>query len=153
MTATDNTTVNLSQRAIHYLSAINSPGAYTRMVWERKVSTAAAYKGMDVRKRVEAVVRTGIDYQNLAVNEGRKTGDLPYGEWAVFPHIITHKGREYARLYLGGSKPKATYTIDGQDATRAQVMELMTPSARKAMLEGDAPDAFNVKMEDVVSIG
>ena len=150
---TTNTTGDLSPRALQYLSAINSPGAYTRMVWERNVSTAAAHKGHVVRKHVEAVVRTGIDYQNLAVNEGRETGELPYGTWASFPHIITHKGREYARLYLGGaSKPKATYTIDEQHATREQVMELLTPSARKAM-EGDAPNTFNVKLEDVVSIG
>lgn len=143
----------LSPRAQAYLQAVNAPGAFTTMSWERDVAVAAVHRGTSVRKHVSAVVRTGIDFANLARNEERDTGAMTWGEWVVFPLVKTHKGREYARLYTApNSRVRVHYTIDGQPATREQVADLLTPSKRRAMLEGprEPIHTFEVKMEDLI---
>lgn len=82
------------------VAAFNHPGAYQSVEWTSTVKPAAAHKGANLVKITTAVVRTGVDYANLAVNADTDTGALPWGEWAVFPYVITHKDAEYVRLYV-----------------------------------------------------
>lgn len=135
-----------------FLQAVTlAKGQYAAAEWESVVKTAAPYKAHDVRKRVRATVRTGVAYANLAQNEGRDTGPLPWGEWDLFPWVIVHNGADYFRLYRSeGHAIEVTYTIDGVPATRDEVDAMLTPSARKRS-EGPVL-TFTVKAENLISI-
>lgn len=127
-------------------------GQFAAATWETKVSTAAAYKGHDVRKCVRAIVRCGIAYANLAQNADVETGALPWGEWDVYPLVIVHKGVDYFRLYLSeGSPMTVTYTIDGQPATRADVESMMTPSALRKTQDGPVL-TLSIRGDNLLSI-
>ena len=115
-----------------YLAAVNRPGAYQAVEWASEVKPAAAHKGVRLSKVVRATVRTGIDYANLAVNDGVDTGSLPWGEWAEFPYVVTHKGSDYARLYVADGSVRTAYFVDGAEVSREDFLAYLTPSARQA---------------------
>ena len=139
----------LSPRAHAFLAAVQGKGGqFIAAEWTSTGATAAAHKGR-VTKRVRAVTRTGIDYATKGVHGDRRTGGLPWGEWAIYPHIIAHKGTEYARLDEIQSMT-VEYFIDGEPATLEDVRALQTPGQRKG---GDAPLAVTVKLDNLVSIG
>ena len=144
------------------LNGLNAPGAFIRVSWEGDVAVAAAYKGHAVRKSVTAVVRSGITYDNVGdVIAGRDDGTLPaenaglpWGAWVTFPLHIAHKGADYVRLYPAkGGRVTATYTVDGREATRDEVLAMMTPSARAKAEDSETPLCFTVKAANVVGVG
>jgi hypothetical protein len=129
------------------------PGRFVSVTWHSDVKTAAAHKAHAVRKTCTAVVRAGVDYANIAQNAERETGALPWGEWEHFPYIISHKGRDYVRLYRGeGSHILTAYTVDGREATAEEVREMLTPSDRDRRSDGPVL-TFTVKAENVERIG
>ena len=144
------------------LAGLNAPGAFVKVSWQSPVTVAAANKHHDVRKSVTAVVRSGITYDNVGdVIAGREDGTLPeenaglpWGEWVTFPLHIAHKGADYVRLYPAkGGKVTATYTVDGREASRDEVLSMMTPGARAKAENGETPLCFTVKAENVVGVG
>jgi len=115
-----------------FLARINRPGAFQKFAWASRVKPAAAHRGSDLVKISTAVARTGVGYENLAVNEGEETGSLPWGEWLEYPYVVEHKGNEYARLYLKEGTIRTRYFVDGQEVDRDTFGEYLTPSARKS---------------------
>ena len=95
--------------------------ALARIVSDKK--PLKAYRQHKITKVVLATVRTGVEFKNLAVNEDRETGSLPWGQWEVYPYAIQHKGNRYLRLYLGNSM-KVFYLVDGvkTDSVNARFM-------------------------------
>lgn len=130
-----------------YLAACNNPGAFQRVTWESQVKPAAAHRGTTLVKITDAVIRTGIDYANLSVNEGTDTGELPWGEWDVFPYVIAHKGTLYARLYVKDGTVSTRYFVNGAEVTRAEFDNYLTPSARKPRKSNGG--TVTVKLENV----
>ena len=124
-------TANLSTATIVMLDALNRPGAFQSVEWRSEVKPAAAHKTVALHKITSATVRTGIDYANLSVNDGAETGSLPYGQWAVFPYVITHKGNEYVRLYVTDGSVRSRYYVDGVEVSRDEFNGYLTESARK----------------------
>ena len=125
------TTVTLSPHAKGYLAHIGSGANVLHVEWTgTAVKPAAAHKERVLTKTVSATVLTGVEYPKLAVNDGATTGSLPWGEWVAYPHIITHKGVEYARLYTVHGTVKAAYFVDGIKVDRAVFESYLTPSAR-----------------------
>ena len=134
-------------------------GQFVSASWASNPTPAAAHKkaGVVLEKRTRAVVKTGIDFANLKeVKQGIASGErgevesLPWGEWAVFPYLINHKGAEYLRLYPAGGKPEVEYRVHGEVVTREVFKSYLTPSEQKKMEEGEAPITFTVKAENVV---
>lgn len=116
-----------------YLSKINAGGVYhANVVWQTTVKPAAAHAHRTLTKVSGAVVMTGADYSGLAVNAGKETGSLPWGEWAEYPHIVAHKGKEYARLYVVDGTIHTVYMVDGEVVEQEEFFNLLTPSARNA---------------------
>ena len=117
-----------------YLAAVNAPGVNAvNVAWTTEVKPAAAPRGVTLSKRSTATVMTGVAYRDLAVNNDRETGDLPWGEWAagMYPWIITHKGRDYARLYTVDGTIRTTYYVDGEAVSWDAFAEHLTPSQRE----------------------
>lgn len=116
-----------------YLASINGGGIDHRTVaWTTSVKPAAAHAGRALRKFTTAMVMTGAKYAELAVNSDIQTGDLPWGQWAEFPHIITHKDKEYARLYVLDGTIHTTYVVDGEPVDRDTFNGYLTPSQANA---------------------
>ncbi len=116
-----------------YLSKINVGGIAHRVVQcQTSPKPAAAHKAKKLTKATTAHVMTGASYSDLAVNSGVETGPLPWGEWAVHPHIVTHKGKDYARLYVLDGTIKTHYFVDGELVSREDFNKFLTPSAANA---------------------
>ena len=118
--------------------------AIARIVSDKKPLKAFADK--KITKVVLATVRTGVEFKNLAVNEDRETGKLPWGEWDTYPYLITHKGNRYLRLYLGNSM-KVFYLVDGVKVA-SQVAKAMLPKSKAS----EKPACITVKESGLVSI-
>lgn len=120
--------------------------AIARIVSEKK--PLKAFRQHKILKVVLCTVRTGIQYKNLTeVKEsGKETGGLPWGQWEVYPYLITHKGNRYLRLYLGQSM-KVFYLVDGVKV-ESQVAKSMLPKSKA----GEKPACITVKESGLVSI-
>ena len=134
---------------VWFLSIINAPGQFQVMTWKTAVKPAAAHKGKALTKVTTATVRTGAEYKNFAENADRETGGLPYGEWAIYPWVIAHKGKFYGRLYVVENTIRTTYFIDGEEAGREDFLALLTPSARKA--KRPTAGCITVALENLVA--
>lgn len=144
-------------------------GQFIRVEYRTTVKTAAAHKDVTITKHVNGIFRTGIDYANKAsVKEAIASGErgevqpLPWGEWAVFPWIIVHKGAEYVRLFPvsnANAKPQVRYEISGltenAQATKDDVAKYLTPGDKAKLYEvdRDAPECITKKLADVSVIG
>jgi hypothetical protein len=141
-------------------------GQFTSASWARPLALRKEYKSIHTLiKSTLAVVRAGIDYDNVSnVIDKRADGTLPavnaglpWGEWAtdengrnLFPHVITHKGNVYVRLYpTSGSFPRVVYTLDGAVITKETARAYALASEFN---DGDAPDCFTVKRINVLSL-
>lgn len=137
-------------------------GQIVRLDVARPLKTRAAFKGVDLRKvTCNLKLRAGVDYDNMkSVMIGRATGEkpvenqgLPWGEWKIFPHVITHKGSDYLRFARlnGPNQAETRFYVDGEEITKEQAMEMALASEFR---EGpDAmPDVLTYKAENVLDI-
>ena len=125
------------------------------------------FKNSDVEiwKTVRALVRSGMEFQNLKQNEDRETGELQdWQEWEDYPYILRKKikvadewisdpdGQRYYRLYRPeDGLVEVTYTMNGQPATRAEIDAYLLASEKSSGGEGPTL-TFQVKVEDLKSI-
>lgn len=146
-----------------YLDSITADGIdHRRVTWHSTVKGAAAHKARNLRKITSCLVMRGAEYANLSEVKASKSeatttsggaaqdGSLPWGEWDVYPHIITHKGQDYARLYVIDGTIKTIYTVDGEVVTRDEFNTFLTPSAAKAGRPNGG--TITVKIENVKSV-
>lgn len=134
-----------------YLALVEGGIGHFTVEFHSDTRPAAAHKARRLRKVVTAVCLTGAEYANLRENKDRETGPLPWGEWKVAPFVITHKGQDYARLYLMDHGLSAIYTCDGEVVTRDEYLSFLTPSQRGA----GRPNAgtVTVKMDGIRLVG
>lgn len=134
-------------------------GQFRTATFKSNPKPAAAFKGVSLEKVTSMVVRTGIDFSNLtSVKDGIAAGErgevqsLPWGVWAKFPFIISHKGEEFVRLTLApNSRPSTIFKVDGVEVSREEFAKFLTPSDAKG---SDKPvEVITVKMKNLLSIG
>lgn len=118
---------------------------------------------LKVRKGEEAIVKhseftavIGQVYDEIEeVIEKRASGELPaenqglpWGEWAVFPYIIAHKGEYYIRCTRTdqGDRVPARYTRGGVEITRAEAEAAALASEFRS---GDDSPIFNIRFSAV----
>jgi hypothetical protein len=135
-----------------YLTRINAEGINTLGVeWQTEVKPAAAHRARLLGKISSAVVMTGVGFKTLAVNAGRTTGDLPWGEWAEYPFVVTHKGTLYVRLYTVDDTVRTLYFVDGALAHRDDFLSYLTPSQR--VTTRPIGGTITVKLSNVREVG
>ena len=146
-----------------YLAIVQNiqPGEFFRLSWEKDEEPAAAHRkaGVVLTKRVRAVVRAGIDFANLGVNEGREIGSLPWGEWDEESNhtLIFTRDKEtqvpstfYARVYIN-RVTEAEYLVNGEQVTRDEYVQYLVPSKRdKAASIGNIA---NITLDNVTEAG
>ena len=147
-----------------YLDSITADGIdHKRVTWQSTVKPAAAHGSRVLRKVTTCLVMRGAEYQNLSEVKAAKSattatpsgaaaqdGGLPWGEWDVYPHIITHKGTDYARLYVLDGTITSIYMVDGEVVTRDEFNTFLTPSAANAGRPSGG--TVTVKIENIKSV-
>jgi len=143
------------------MSAVSSlSGQHIRLQFKSESKPASAFKAHKLEKITSGAFRAGIDYANLGeVQEAIARGErgevegLPWGEWAKFPFHITHKGKDYLRLYpsTGGAiqAPKVTYLVDGAEVEKESYYAMLTETSRKP----NPKPCFVVDMANILAIG
>lgn len=120
--------------------------------------------GEGIVKISDIVVRLGVDYANMKINEGRTTPIQPlkWGHWVeglegyVIEHTKVDKktGEESTNYYLRvansySNNTKSTYLLNGQEVDKSVVEELV--DAKK--LESQKADVYNIKFENILALG
>lgn len=138
------------------LALTEHKGQFLACEWMSEPSKVlAAHKGKVLRKFSKATVRTGVEFRNLssvkeaiANGERDEVGSLPWGEWMVYPYIITHKGSEYIRLTLTEGCPiSSRYEVDGVEVD-AETYYSMLPKQ-----SGGRPEVLTVKVANLIRLG
>lgn len=146
----------------------NTASTFAKVEFTTKVKTAAAYKNVDVRKHTVANVQLFANvkaatavFANAVKRSASKLGQDASAFKAqsnYFTHtacysIVEHNIHNKFYLYCFFNSAKSTYTIDGAVATKAQVADLLTASAREKLLNGSKQTTnktYNVTHEVVV---
>lgn len=136
----------------------NQKGTFTAMVWERPMKTKKAYSNEVVTKRSEGVVRLGINYDNIKdVKEKRANGELPaenqglqWGQWELYPYIITNKEKKYLRVATSkNNKIKTRYFINGKEASYDEIENMLLASEKRST---DELDVFTVDINNIIAL-
>ncbi len=116
--------------------AISRAGQFTGFLWVRPMKTRKGVSAV-ITKTVRCVGRVGLSYDNrAAVQDARASGELPatnaglpWGQWLLFPHLISHKGNLYIRIYpVPGRAPKVIYKLNGKIVKRSEIEALCLAS-------------------------
>lgn len=150
-----------SEQLLRLIASLkDGKGQFIHAEWVSKPTPKAASKkeGIVLKKRTVAVVRTGVAYENLASvknaiasGERGEVGELPWGEWAVYPYGIQNKGKEYVRLTLGSNTiPKCSYYVNEVEVDKAEFSKHLTESQQKP---SEPTEVITVALENIVRLG
>ena len=142
---------------------LKSKGTHTTVRYQTEDKPAAAFKGTALKRIVRGAFRSGIAFENLNdVKEAIAAGDrgevqsLPWGEWKQYPHIITHKGKDYIRIYPAvgsGQFPSTTYLVDGVEVEKEFYLTFLTESDRKKKTNpDDAPLTMSLNVYNILDL-
>lgn len=128
---------------------------FAQLEYVTDVKTAAKHKDIKISKQTSANVQLFANvradvYANAvrrsaaqdATNDATDIAEFTTSE-NYFKHsaecysIVEHRQNAKLYLYCIYNNAKSVYTINGQTASRAEVAEYLTPSAAKALLEGN----------------
>lgn len=115
-------------------------------------------------KRSVLNMRIGVNYGNMKINEGKKTGELPWGKWVegFAPYLIEHtkKGETELRHYLRISSKtpdnpdgntdtiETKYFFNGVEITKEEMMSAV--GERK--MKSDFSPVYAVDCENILEI-
>lgn len=146
-----------SPEAAAIIEASKASDGRIRVRWTSSVKPAAAHKDKVLTKTTTGVVQIGLNYSDLPEVRAKRAASPPatddgaeklaWGEWALHPYILVHKGVEYLRMYPVQDEPLVpSYNIDGHPATKEAFNALLTPSQQA---EKDSPVCFNKKIAEI----
>lgn len=129
------------------------------------VPCLAAHAANIVQKVTSMTVISGIAFENrkdikdaIAACERGEVQPLPWGQWQQFPHVITHKGADYIRLYLPSNAQQASgfykpttvqFTCNGVPITREKAIELC---GSKAQAKENESGCMTVKAQNLAIV-
>lgn len=124
-------------------------GTFQKMISETQITE-------DLVKRVESVIRVGIDNKNRADNKNKVTGDLPWGEFTLEYYIIEHTNKNgehnvYLRYYTTKHRPKVKYFYQGQEVTKQYLIDNKIISESK--LKSNDSSVRNINIKNIIRLG
>ncbi len=133
------------------LQFINSTrkGTFQKMISETQITEG-------VVKKVESIIRVGIDNKNRAANKNKVVGDLPWGEFTLEHYIIEHTNKKgehnvYLRYYTTHHRPKVTYLYQGQEVSKQYLIDNGIISESK--LKSNDSDVRNININNIIRLG
>lgn len=144
------------KNAIHSIHA----GTYTNMTTCKTLKTRKEFKDKSIVKISHSTIRTGVEYDNMkSTKERRANGSLPaenaglkYGHYinGEEKYFIEHNGQIYLRVSSSPNKSRVTYLVNGIQTDEDTVKAMCLKSEFR---DGEKPSVYNVKIENVISIG
>lgn len=124
-------------------------GTFQKMISESQINEL-------VTKRVESVIRVGIDNKKRAINKNKIIGDLPWGEFIYENYLIGHTNKKgeynvYLRYYTTNHRPKVTYLYQGQEVTKQYLIDNKIISESK--LKSNDSDVRNININNIIRLG
>ena len=120
--------------------------------------TKAKDLGQGIVKESDMVIRLGVAYSNMKINEDRQTGQLPWGRWveglenlvglsikAIF--YLRISSTDPANPESGADVVATRYLKDGAEITKHDVLTLVGEQ------KGSASPVYNVKFENILKLG
>lgn len=130
-------------------------GAYITIEYQTMPTTRAKFKNQ-VTKHSKEVVRLGVDYSKMKINEGKEIGSLPYGQWVeeMVKFLIYNedKNQYYLRVTTTGNKKHkifSNYFLNGEPIEYSQLVEM----GAIAPYKGAPSPIKNIKIENIIAIG
>jgi len=130
----------------------NKASTFAGIEYKTKVPTAAKHKTVNIEKYTVANVQLFANTEaegiytkavqkaasKIQENDSDKVAEFKAQE-NYFEHtdcysIVEHKASKKQYLYAVFNNAKSTFTVNGKCATREQVAEFLTPSAREKLL-------------------
>lgn len=110
--------------------------------------------GEGVVKISELVIRLGVDYANMKINEDRTTPIQPlkWGHWVegLEGLVIEHKGNFYLRVASSYSNTTHSYYYkDDKQISKDEVIALIGEKKLKSV----NPDVYNIKFDNIIELG
>lgn len=115
--------------------------------------------GSGIVKESDMVIRLGINYANMKINENKQTGQLPWGRWVegLENLVVEHKGNYYLRITStdpshpeSGADVIATrYLRNGQEISKEEVIYMLGDNKTS----NNASPVYNVKFENILKLG
>ena len=125
--------------------------------------------GNGVVKESDMVIRLGVNYANMKINENKQTGELPWGHWVpglenlVIEHTKVDKKTKEAMTsyYLRVTSTDPAHPETGADviATRyllnGEVVDRQTISSLidEKKLESKPSSVYSIKFENIIRLG
>lgn len=115
--------------------------------------------GEGVVKETDMVIRLGVSYANMSINEGKQTGSLPWGQWVegLENLVLEHKGKYYLRITSttpenpeSGADVVATrYLLNGEVISKEAALAIVG----EKKMDGKASPVYNIKFENILRLG
>ena len=119
--------------------------------------TKAKDLGQGIVKESDMVIRLGVSYANMQINENKQTGSLPWGKWVegLENLVIEHKGKYYLRITsTDPANPKSgadviatRYLMNGVEVTKQEVRALIGEE------KSGASPVYNIKFDNILKLG
>ncbi len=124
-------------------------GTFQKMISESQINEL-------VTKRVESVIRVGIDNKNRAINKNKIIGDLPWGEFIYENYLIGHTNKKgeynvYLRYYTTKHRPTTKYFYQGQEVTKQYLINNKIISESK--LKSNDSDVRVININNIIRLG
>ena len=138
------------------------PGTFVSLEWERDVTSARARKqGVVVYKHSEGIVRTNVNYRNLAAVKAR---ELVEGRESWFEHVekgIVQSKKDNSKKYLQafpvpGKRIKSTLTVvDENGVYQATAQELYDKGYvnKDVVTASEQLDTFIIGLDNILAFG
>lgn len=132
-------------------------GQIVTVVTERPMKMRKAQP--QILKLSEFQCRVGVNYDRIKAVQAKRTegvlpadnAGLPWGEWAVFPYVITHKGEYYVRCTVlrNSHRNTAEYRLGDQVITREAAE---TACLASEFRNSDHNDVFNIRVSSIRTV-
>lgn len=133
-------------------------GQLVSVCWSRPVKVKKGSPAFT--KHCRLVCRAGVQYDKMkAVREKRESGELPaenaglpWGEWDVYPYVISHKGAKYLRFsFMPNNYPQVEYRNEANEVVSSDVVKPYAYASE--FQESESQDVMTIKAKNIVSIG
>jgi hypothetical protein len=132
-------------------------GQFSRAVWQRQCKTRVGFDHIKIIKRTEVTVRSGINYDSLAVvKEARANGELPATNqglngktWVQYPYLLTGRNDELQLRIYPGSNRKVTYYMNGNEMDAAMLKHIILASEMPRTID----IVQDIMLSDMIELG
>ena len=115
--------------------------------------------GNGITKESDMVIRLGVNYANMQINEDKQTGSLKWGHWVegLGNLVLEHKGNYYLRITStdpqhperGADVVDTKYYRDGNEISKDEASAIV---GEKKMSSKASP-VYNIKFENIIKLG